>query len=138
MLDSKHICSKLIPNLQWHLSGTLGHPDFLLRWSNSSGSAGWKNNLSEENLNSATQRERYSGHVKNLTLHMQGIKYAEDSESLHGGLRQLTTQSLNTGQPLPQPLPCDKQQTWTPKSEVMERVLMPNGDQRGVPLCSSS
>lgn len=95
------------------------------RMSKSSGSAGWKNNVSEENLGSSAQRERYSGHAKSLTSHMQGVKYAEDSESLRGGLRQLTMRSLSTGQPLPQPLPRDKQQTWTPKSQNGGESLNP-------------
>lgn len=116
MLISEHICSELILNLQWHLSGTLGHPDLLLRCSKSSGSAGWKNNLSEKKKktsSSLTQRENYSGHAKSLTLHMQELSMCK---TLTANVVDFGTemQSLNTGQPLPQPQPCDKQQIWTP------------------------
>lgn len=97
MMSSKHIFSELILNLQRHSSYILGQPDFLLRWSKSSGSAGWRDTISEENMGILVQRAKYSGHTKSLTSHVKGAKFIEDYESLHGGLWWLAMQLFNTG-----------------------------------------
>lgn len=97
MLNSKHICSALILNLQWHLSGTLGHPDLLLRCSKSSGPAGWNNNFSEKTHSSSlTEKENFSGLAKSLTLQELNVCKALTANVVDFG-REM--QALNTGQP---------------------------------------